>query len=954
MKPFRIALACALSCAALAAAPALADDQDHEDEKHAKEDEDYDLDADREHYGKWDEKLKGWKEQPGFLALYRKEKEEQLLAAVPRDLLQKPFFLATSISGGTSYAGWQWFDKLVRLERHNDKLLLVELNTRQRAEKGKPVASVVRRTYEDRLLATLEVLSIGPKGQVLVDLGALLANEYSTFFGGIFSLRSSLARFTAAKAFPKNDEVAVRMPLYGDGTFVTLHYSLSALPEEDDYQPRHADDRIGYFDTAIRDYTGGDPQEGRMIRLINRWRLEKADPALKMSPPKEPIVFYVEKTVPIEFRQAVHEGILEWNRAFEKVGIQGAIVVRQQTETQFADLDPEDVRYNFFRWITSEEAFAMGPSRVDPRTGRILDADIIFDDSMLRGYMRDYGVMIREEPKKRLTRRMAKLLDEHPDLHPLARLRSREDDPRLARVQELVREAVRPAEGKAPVATAEGLAKLRRDYQGVCQVGRYLPQQVGLLRLALGGLAQQAAPGEGFSVYLGQIVKETVMHEVGHTLGLRHNFKASTWLPLEKINSAEKPAATSASVMDYHPVNVTAPGKPQGNFLETTIGPYDFLAIEFGYALVAEDSKELAAIPRKMAEQGLPYATDEDLGSPDPGIAQWDLGQDPIAFADARVALVADLWKDLEPRVVQDDQSYSRLRRALDVTLFELQFSAISVSRQVGGLRFVRDHRGDPKARPPIEVVAAADQRKALSWLCEQILQGKALSVPPALVEKLAASRWLDWSTRNEPTLDYSLMDRLSAIQSWVLFFLTSDDVLARVWENEQRAQRTRSQEQAITLPELLDAVEGAVFAELTQDPKQAPSAAQPLVSSQRQLLQDAYIRRLIALSLGNSVSPPVANKLAWSRLEQLEARFGRVLAMANLDPYTRSHLEALRTRSSKVRQAEYVHLASGGDALCSLTGVGPARSGIPLLLVLFGLGVLAALRRGEGAVRAA
>ena len=70
-------------------------------------------------------------------------------------------------------------------------------------------------------------------------------------------------------------------------------------------------------------------------------------------------------------------------------------VARQQTDTQFANLDPEDVRFNFFRWITSEEAFAMGPSRVDPRTGRILDADIIFDDAMLRGYMRDYDTRLR-------------------------------------------------------------------------------------------------------------------------------------------------------------------------------------------------------------------------------------------------------------------------------------------------------------------------------------------------------------------------------------------------------------------------------------------------------------------------------------------------------------------------------------------------------------------------------
>jgi hypothetical protein len=929
----------ALTCALLFALPVFAEDSPKGDT----------LKEDRKQFSDWDKTLKDWRDQPGFLTLYRKKKKEQVLASIPKKLLGKPLFLATSISGGSGYAGWQWADKLVRLERFDKQLLLIELNTRQRAEKGKPLASVVARTYEDRLLAQLPIKAIGKKGEILVDLGQLLAGNYSTFFGGYFSLRSSLARFTKTKAFPKNAEIAIRMPMYGDGTFMTLHYSISALPEKDGYTPRTADDRIGYFLTAIRDYTRGDPQDGRMVRLINRWRLEKADKSLAMSPPKEPIVFYVEKTVPIVYRQAVHAGILEWNRAFEGIGIRGAIVVRQQTDTQFADIDPEDVRYNFFRWITSEEAFAMGPSRVDPRTGRILDADIIFDDAMLRGYMRDYDILLREAPKKQLTRGMQTLLERRPSLHPLARQRATaEQDPRLKLARKLLAEAAGPKDN-GKVSTAEGLERLRRERKGVCHVGQFLPQQVGLMRLALGDLASAASSGQGFQRYLAQIVKETVMHEVGHTLGLRHNFKASSWRSLDEINSKKAPGQISASVMDYHPVNLSGPDAPQGNFLATTVGPYDHLAIKYGYALLKEGSKELKAIPRQIAAQGLPYATDEDLGSPDPQIAQWDLGDDPIAFADARRKLVAKLWKGLEKRVVKDDQSYSRLRRALNITLFEIQFSSMSVARQVGGLRFARDHRGDPKARKPIDVVSAKDQRAAITWLCAQILEGKALNVPASLRDKLAASRWLDWGSRGNPTLNFSLMDRLHAIQSWVVFFLTSDDVLARVWENEQRALSKDPKANPLTLPELFAVVESAVFSELT-GPAKAGTATKPVVSSQRQLLQDAYVRRLIALSLGNGVSPPVANKLAWSRLAKLEARFGRVLAL-KLDPYTRSHLEVLRSRSSKVRTAEYVHLASGGDALCSLTRPDPSLSLTPILLLLMGLGGLTVLRRRSHAV---
>ncbi|MBL4848519.1 MAG: zinc-dependent metalloprotease [Planctomycetes bacterium] len=917
---------------------------------HAAETE---LEKDRKRFGDWKKTLKDWRNQDGFLNLWRPtkastEKGQRILASIDKAQLGKPFFLATSISGGSDYAGWQWEDKLVRLERFDKQLLLIELNTQQRAEKGKPIAEVVSRTYEDRLISSFPITAIGKKGELLFDLGQLLAGNYSTFFGGFFSLRSSLAQFVKVKAFPKNVEVGIRMPLYGDGTFMTLHYSISELPALKDYTARDADDRVGYFLTAVRDYSKGKPQDGRMVRMINRWKLEKADASLKLSPPKEPIVFYIERTVPIAYRQAVAAGILEWNKAFEQIGIRGAIVVRQQTDTQFSDIDPEDVRYNFFRWITSESAFAMGPSRVDPRNGRILDADIIFDDSMLRGYMTDYDVLLRDAPKKQLTRASAQLLEDHPRLHPLAHKRTRKPDPRLQSLKQALREVLRPNDkATRTIKTADQLNEFVRQRGRLCQVGSYMPQQVGLLRLAL----SNAATGKGgFSPYIDQIVKETVMHEVGHTLGLRHNFQASSWLTFEQINAKDRPGAISASVMDYHPVNLAGPDLAQGNFLATTIGPYDMIAIEYGYSLSKEGSKELKAIPRKIAAQGLPYATDEDVGSPDASIARWDLGKNPIAFANARTKLVQKLWKDLEKRVVSDDQGYSRLRRALNILLFEVQTSALSVSRQIGGLEFHRDHKGDPNARPPISVTPAADQRAALKWLAEHILEGKALRVPPELEEKLAAGRWVHWGTRDgSATLDYSVMDRVVGIQSWILFALTADDVLARVWENEARQARVRGAK-PLTVVELFDTIERAVFKDF-EKPIGAASAVNPYVARQRQALQDAYVRRLIALSLGNGTAPAVANKMATQRLLQLEGNFAAVLAGAKgkLDPYTRAHLEVLRARAKKVRNPEYVHLASGGDALCSLSRPDTQDHSAWLLLglVVVVLGTIRVLPRG-------
>src|SRR6185369_14144402 len=142
-----------------------------------------------------------------------------------------------------------------------------------------------------------------------------------------------------------------------------------------------------YFLTVIKDFSDkNDPEH--FVRYINRWRLEKADSTAKLSPPKEPIIFYIEKTVPVNLRPYVRAGIEDWNKAYEKLGFDNAIEVRQQREDD--EWDPEDVRYNTFRWITASAGFAMGPSRVNPLTGQILDADIIFDADFVTHWKDEY------------------------------------------------------------------------------------------------------------------------------------------------------------------------------------------------------------------------------------------------------------------------------------------------------------------------------------------------------------------------------------------------------------------------------------------------------------------------------------------------------------------------------------------------------------------------------------
>ncbi len=149
-----------------------------------------------------------------------------------------------------------------------------------------------------------------------------------------------------------------------------------------------ADDRVGYFLTVLKDFSKKETDDDRFVRYITRWNLEKADRNAEMSTPKEPIIFWLEKTIPFKYRKPIRDGILEWNKAFEKAGFYDAIEVRQQPDD--APWEPGDIRYNTFRWITAGAGFAMGPSRVNPTTGQILDADIIFDADFLQFWKQEY------------------------------------------------------------------------------------------------------------------------------------------------------------------------------------------------------------------------------------------------------------------------------------------------------------------------------------------------------------------------------------------------------------------------------------------------------------------------------------------------------------------------------------------------------------------------------------
>ncbi len=385
----------------------------------------------------------------GMYTLYVDQKSGDVLAELPRNFGKQNVFFAYTISGGIPQAGVQAGDLYAKWQRFGKRLALIQPNYAVRSTGDKQSRAGTKRVFTDRVILDVPIKTMGPGGGPVIDLTDLLVKQSSKFFGGRTNgANTRLATIEKAKAFPNNVELAFKMPLRG-GQLGTLAYSIAEIPENTGYKPRAADERVGYFTTAHRDI-GDASKENPWVRYINRWNVQKADPKLKMSPPKKPIVFYVEHTTPVRYRRWVRDGILEWNKAFENVGIVNAIEVYQQDADTGAHMekDPEDARYNFFLWTNADMGFAIGPSRVHPKTGEILDADIVMDEGFINGWTRTWKDLVPETALEGWGPEALAWLETHPEWHPRVLLASRAE--RADVLQQVQRQAMLRASGSLP------------------------------------------------------------------------------------------------------------------------------------------------------------------------------------------------------------------------------------------------------------------------------------------------------------------------------------------------------------------------------------------------------------------------------------------------------------------------------------------------------------------------
>jgi hypothetical protein len=420
--------------------------------------------------------------------------------------------------------------------------------------------------------------------------------------------------------------------------------------------------------------------------------------------------------------------------------------------------------------------------------------------------------------------------------------------------------------------------------------------------------------------FIGPVLTELVSHEVGHTLGLRHNFKASSIYSLEKVNSPEVKGKLpfAGSVMDYLPINVVLDdeGKLRGDIDMIGIGPYDVWAIEYGYTF--DDPAKVLA---RVAEPELAYASDEDTWGPDPLARQYDFASDPLAFAQSRMQLTARSRAQLLDKFVKSGEPWAKARRGYEITLSTQLQAMTMLSGWLGGSFVVRDRKGDPGERKPVEAVPAERQRAALAFVLEHAFFESAFGLTPELLARMTVDKFGEWEGGNASAdATYPIHDRIAGIQASVLTRLLSPTTLRRVYDGELAVAPDQD---VLTLPELLDSVSAAAWREIgfggsggkvreasfAKAKAKAFTVRTPAISSLRRNLQREHLDRMIDLSLqrGSSSSTRSIALLARMTLETLGKSIENCLD-EDLDAYTRAHLADARARISKALDASYTY----------------------------------------------
>ncbi len=608
-----------------------------------------------------------WDEPEGklYLEIHRWGTEFLHQVSLPTGLGSNPVGLDRGQLGGTY---------VLTAQRVGPRVLLTEPNYGYRALSEDPnEVKAVREAFASSTHWGFKVIA-ETGDRVLVDATDFFVRDAHGVAQRLKQARQGTYRLDASRsvvylprtrAFPENTEVEVSLTFTSDepgplvrqtaasGGAVTFrqHHSLVRLPDAG-YRPREVDPRVGAFGISFHDYATP-IDEPLVVQWVARHRLEKRDPAADRSEPVEPIVYYLDPGVPEPIRGALLEGASWWNQAFEAAGFIDAFRVEMLPD----GADPMDLRYNMIHWThRSTRGWSYGSTVVDPRTGEILKGNV-----------------------------------------NLGSLRLRQDH-LLGVGMGLV-----GAEGGTG-ATRTAFTDPGQEWFGTCDMAA---------GPGYGYLSALAANGNAVQMALAR-VRQLSAHEVGHTLGLAHNFIASAY--------------GRTSVMDYPAplARITGGGEIDlSDAYAVGIGEYDKFAITWLYSHFGSSVDEAAAlhgIIRDGLDRGIRFISDADARSPGaahPLAHLWDNGADPIQALRTQIAVRGIGLDRFGEESIRSGQPLASLEGVLVPLYLHHRYQTQAAVRSVGGVDYNYAVRGD--GQRVMEVVMPETQREALEAVLETI-----------------------------------------------------------------------------------------------------------------------------------------------------------------------------------------------------------------------------------------
>ena len=795
---------------------------------------------------------KSSKKIEGLFTMYRDTITGALQMVISDDHLDKEYIHFNQVSNGVidagrfrgSYGG----SKVFKVKKYFNKIEFVSQNTSFYFDPENAISKSKDANTSDGIMAAVKIEAHDKKeGLYLIKADGLFLKETFTQvkpprFPGSSPFAFSLGNLDKTKTkinninnYKDNTNLEVEYVyskpsiLNGGSQAVTdgrnvsikMFHSLIAMPDND-YEILLDDPRVGYFTTQVNDQTATNSTPFR--DLVHRWNLIKKDPKAAVSEPVTPITWWMENSTPVEWRETITQGVLEWNKAFEKAGFKNAMVVKMQPDD--ADWDAGDINYNVLRWTSSPNPpfGGYGPSFVNPKTGEIIGADIMLE------YVH-------------FTNRV--FYDQLFDL----------------------------AKADAEFNPSDYLKK----HKVLCSFGHVMHENT------MFGQAVIEAAG-GSDLEMARMKKESmlalIMHEVGHTLGLNHNMKASQLFSPEELANKDfiEGKCLTGSVMDYAGINLTNDRAKQGQYYDTSVGPYDVWAIQFGYTPFNSEAEKKALLNRST-EPELIFGNDaDDMRAPgkaiDPRVMIGDLSNDQIAYSINRIKLVDSMMDNVKSKFSKTGESYQELRRAYYLLSGQRAIATGVISRFIGGVYVDRAMIGQEGETQPYTPVSLEDQKRAMNALKKHAFAPDAFSAPSTLYNYLALQR-RGYNFFGGPE-DPKIHRQVLTYQKNILRHILHPNTLQRITDSELYGNK-------YSLSSFMTDLNNAIFkADIYSN-----------VNSFRQNLQIAYTDMLIDMLTGKQSSRYTNNakSMALYNLKRI-----RTMAAPSGNVSSKAHKQHLRT----------------------------------------------------------